>query len=99
MYELSINYTAKKDGCFFAVRAEMLLSRTSPNGVTPEGKWVLIPSLANPRRRQKGNPISGVQLGHIVSVRYKYGDLALSFGRSLECETVKYGYESSEIRT
>jgi hypothetical protein len=38
-------------------------------------------------------------MGHSVPGGYKYGDLALQVGGSLESEAVKYGHESFGIRT
>jgi hypothetical protein len=41
--------------------------------------------------RRKGNPVPWGITGHPVPGGYKYGELALQVGGSLESETVKYG--------
>jgi hypothetical protein len=48
---------------------------------------------------EKGIQCLGVKLGHPVSGRYKYGDLVLQVGGSLEYKRVKYGHESCGTRT
>jgi hypothetical protein len=57
-----------------------------------DGLEYLHRSLASRKRRQKGNPVPGVQLGHPVPGGYKYWDLALQIW-GISDETVKYGRE------
>jgi hypothetical protein len=54
-------------------------------------------SPASRKRRQKGNPVPGVYLGHPVPRGCKYGDLALQVG-GVSNETVKYGLSSAGLR-
>jgi hypothetical protein len=48
---------------------------------------------------EKETQCLGIKLGHPVPGGYKYGDLALQVGGSMEHEAVKYGHESQGTRT